>query len=124
MPTTEDFKAVFDILQIDGKLTDAHKKMLCAHLCSPKQIITASKLALAAGYVNFRQANLEYGKLGRKVGERLNYFPRIKNGRAIPTWCIATGTSKSANPEGHYEWTLRPEVKEALEKLGWCIIKD
>lgn len=124
-PTAREYVEAFECL---GRLADGWEAMLAAHLSSQDRLITATQLAQAAGYTNWSAANLQYGKLGRRLAEELNYNPpNRKNGTTIWTYSLATSPDDGdleeeqlysllerglENP--HFEWLLRPQVAEAL----------
>lgn len=45
--------------------------MLKAHANAPRHVTTASQLAKAVGYKNYRATNLQYGKFAHRVVRRL-----------------------------------------------------
>lgn len=108
--------------------------MLRAHLAAPDHLISATKLAEAAGYAGYEGANLHYGKLGQRVADEIGFVPpRREDGTEIWTCAIARDTAMdteypdtsmlealSRNMETlHFEWQMRPQVVQALRALGW-----
>jgi hypothetical protein len=91
-------------------LTDNHVQMLRIHSYSPQRTVTATQLARAIGYSEYRAVNLQYGRLVRSVGEQLDFLPKgVKLGVFV--------TFQHHDNELH--WTMRPELAEALEDLRW-----
>ena len=104
--------------------------MLKAHLEAPDHCITATELAAAAGYANWSAANLQYGLLGQAVAQDLNFNPRRRgDGTTIWTTTLADAaghlsddldpaslhrTMERREDDAHFEWTMRPQVVEAL----------
>ena len=93
-----------------GALTDTRLRMLRFHYDAFKQTITATELAEHMGFSRYSVANAQYGKLGRLVGECLEYNP-------MPERLGTLVTFEYCSSEWH--WLLRPQVAAALEQLGW-----
>ncbi|WP_426265918.1 hypothetical protein [Sphingomonas sp. LHG3443-2] len=112
------------------KMSPGHEAMLKAHLDAPDHCLTATELAAAAGYANWSAANLQYGLLGQAVAVDLSFNPRTRDdGTTIWTTALADSAGRlnddvdSASlhrsmerreEDQHFEWTLRPQVVEAL----------
>lgn len=130
-PSAQAYEEAFLAL---GDLTDGYEAMLKAHLRAPNQLITATKLAEAAGYQNYNAANLHYGTLGMRVGRLVGYTP-VSRANGDPVWtCVLSRNPDSdtsfhdtdmveglanAMESGHFEWQMRPQVADALRKLGY-----
>lgn len=106
-PTSAQYAVAFRKIT---NLTDSHVQMLRIHFHSPKQTVTATQLAQALGYKHYSIANSQYGRLGRLVGEQLEYNPMQERVGTLVTF-------EKRNREWH--WLMRPQVAEALETLGW-----
>jgi 5-methylcytosine-specific restriction protein A len=78
---------------------------------------TASKLALILGVSRYSVLNLQIGRLGKRIINKLPNvkFPTNKNG-TIRYWLIPFW-SEDAEKKGQYYWELRPELKRAIEKF-------
>ncbi len=102
-------------------IADGQMKMLREHFRAPGHRLTATQLADAAGYPNYRTANLHYGKLGRALGEYLSFPPPQQDkGEPLYTSVIAFGEDGTGiGDKAHYVWTMRPELVEALSDLPW-----
>jgi hypothetical protein len=113
---------------------ESYVAMLRAHLAAPDQLISATRLAKAAGYAGYEGANLNYGKLGQRIAKEIGFVPpRRADGTEIWTCAIARDPAlESEFPDTslldslmrnvdaqHFEWQLRPQVIEALKALGW-----
>lgn len=109
-------------------MSAGQEAMLQAHLDAPDHCITATQLADAAGYENWSAANLQYGLLGQKLAEEMNYNPPLRaDGSTIWTATIA-GWDESPDhakldramerreDDEHFEWLMRPQVVEALKR--------
>ncbi|RYD82177.1 MAG: hypothetical protein EOP84_09830 [Verrucomicrobiaceae bacterium] len=121
VPNSEAFKNA--LLAIRSDITPAQHKMLKAHCLAAEHRITATQLATAAGFANFNAANLQYGFLGKALGEQLSFTPTLRNnGEPVWTSVLATGERPSdTGASEHYVWTMRPQVVEALLSLPWGI---
>lgn len=94
--------------------------MLRAHLLAPENIMTATELATAGGYDSYVSANSQYGALGRKLAEELEWNPPEFKG--VPTWTFALAMGADGDTRADMEvmgyeqwrWKLRLEVTEAL----------
>jgi len=87
----------------------------------------ASVLAAILGVSGHPVLNLQIGRLGKRIVDRLPdvKFPSRENGSIrywhIPFW------AEDAEKKGQYIWELRPELKEAIEQLlatGKTILVD
>jgi hypothetical protein len=108
--------------------------MLRAHLRAPDHLISATKLAEAAGYENYNAANLHYGTLGQRVGAEVGFDPP-KRSNGDPIWTCVIARDPSLDTEfpdtsfleaamrnieaGHFEWQMRPQVVAALHALNF-----
>lgn len=130
-PSPQVYEAAFLAL---GELNDGYRAMLRAHLHAPDHLISATKLAEAAGYANWSAANLHYGLLGAKVAEEIGFTPPSRaDGTKIWTCAIARDPNSDLEfpdtsmlealtrqmLDQHFEWQMRPQVVEALRTLGY-----
>lgn len=98
------------------RLTDNNKRVLQAFLDAPDHTLPAHSLADAAALAGgWTAANPHIGELSRKFASLLGPLPAASDGD--PHWWryISSGEWR----EGRFYWTLRPELKAALLKLGW-----
>jgi hypothetical protein len=117
-----------------GELNEGYRAMLAAHLHASDHLISATRLAEAAGYANWSAANLHYGLLGAKVAEEIGFTPPSRSdGSKIWTCAIARDPNLDLDfPETsmlealereivnqHFEWQMRPQVVAALRALGY-----
>ncbi|RVT93148.1 hypothetical protein [Sphingomonas crocodyli] len=99
--------------------SDSQRLMLEAHIAAADRVLTATQLALAAGYDDYVVANGQYGSLGRALAEEMEWEPAQRSdGSPIWTFALATDGSEQPTSEGaeiasHWRWRLRPEVAEA-----------
>ena len=68
-------------------------------------------MARALGYSHYLVSNGIYGRLGRALGNMLQWEPDSDLGVAV--------LSTFAKPENNWQWIMRREVAGALELLGW-----
>jgi hypothetical protein len=115
-------------------LNESCRAMLAAHLQAPDRLLSATKLAEAAGYRSYSGANLQYGKLGYLIAQEIGFTPPTR-GDGTPIWTCAIARDPAADLdvefEGlvalalrhmdapHFEWQMRPQVAEALLRLGY-----
>lgn len=91
-------------------INDRQKRILRAHYHSPDRTVTARQLAELAGYGRYTVVNAQYGRLARLVGEQLDYHPEPERLGTLVTF---------EKRHGEWHWLMRPEVAEALERVGW-----
>jgi len=130
-PSAKVYEEAFAILL--PMMAESYVAMLRAHLGAPDQLISATRLAEAAGYAGYEGANLHYGKLGQRVAEEIGFDPpRRVDGTEIWTCTIARDPSLDTEfPDTsmldalwrnfdtqHFEWQMRPQVAQALRSLG------
>lgn len=111
----------------------SYHAMLRAHLRSPDNLISATKLAEAAGYAGYEGANLHYGKLGYAVAQEIGFKPPVREG-GTEIWTCAIARDPNRNTEfpdtslqdallrtenAHFEWQMRPQVVAALKALNF-----
>ena len=106
-PSVEQYVAAFREL---GGVTDNQSQMLRLHYNAPSRTVTAAQMAEALGFGHYSLANSQYGRLGRLVGDELEYNPMKERLGTLVTF-------ERRNEEWH--WIMRPQVAEALERLGW-----
>ena len=103
--TVADYVSAFRSINI----LPHYLKMLQVHYYAPDHTVTASQMSKAMGYKNFNASNLHYGKLGRLVGKIIGWVPKT-------TLYVLVEFEK---PGREWLWHLRPEVIQAIERLGW-----
>lgn len=113
LPSVADYRMALAAALADAP--DGHRAMLVAHLNAEEHRITATELARAAGYVGYEAANLQYGKLARRVCEALHVAPPVGNS-GEPTFTYVLATSMKM-PNQDWVWTLHEVVVEALQTL-------
>ena len=108
-PTTKQFVTALRTIKKPG---GRQPLFLQAHYKATGRALTATKLADAAGYENFRGINLWYGRLAEKVGAALGH----KNAGLALIVDLAPPRSVT-----NKEWVLimRPAFADALKQVGW-----
>lgn len=106
-PSSQQYVAAFRRI---GSLTDGQIQMLRTHYYAPDRTITATEMARATGHEHYAFANLQYGRLGRLVGEKLEYNPMQERLGTLVTF---------DKRQGEWHWIMRLEVAQALELLSW-----
>jgi 5-methylcytosine-specific restriction endonuclease McrA len=116
LATADDYFKAFEALQKEG-LAEKPIALLQAHFNAPNHTATMQQLADAVGYANYGGANMQYGTLGRRVGEKL--------GISKPSFWIFVlvefeyaGSLGRDLASGHQTFVLRHPVIEALTRLA------
>lgn len=100
--------------------TPNYKYAIMAFYKEPEHKASCSALSLKY-YNNKKDAqkfNAWITKFGEAVVKRLNRFHIIDDGGAERFWHVAINPGTTLD-NGLFEWTLRPEIVEAIEHLGW-----
>lgn len=115
IPTATKYAAALQNISI----TENQKKMLEFHYLAHNRTVTFSELASVAGFDNYRSANLQYGTLGKTLGEELNMkFLTFGNGEMF--YSSAIGIDNPAKPKGtEYQLVMHHELAKAFDSLGW-----
>ena len=117
IPTAEEFVEAFTAI----KPSDAQWEMLKAHYNAPGRKLTSDQLADAAGYEHMYGANTQYGLLGHKLSDYLDYMPPGKYKDGQPLWITILVNHQGESFEddtGYFQHEMRQEVAVALELLG------
>ena len=85
VPTSNQYLSA--LKAIEEKMTEQHKGMLGFHYNAHNRTATFGELASAVGY---ESANLEYGRFGRILGEKLEmkFSPMDESGEDKPFFCV------------------------------------
>lgn len=122
VPSGEKYRKALRSMEVDGLFDEnQYRTMLKAQYTAPGHVITATRLAEAAGYANYNAANLQYGTLGRKLALYLGYLPpKYKTGERMWWQTLSSGNEASSQTiDGHFEFVMRPEMAAALKELRW-----
>jgi hypothetical protein len=113
IPTAAQYKKAF--LAIRPKMHAKHLEMLRAHHAAPGHTISVKALGKAVGY---KQAQGAYGRLGRFLCDELGFEPTMmEHGKPVLTQVLADAPGE--RHDASWEWTLWPQVVQALSDLGW-----
>ena len=93
-----------------SNVTDRQIQMLRVHYKESERTMTATRLAELVGYSSYTAVNAQYGRLARLIGDLLNYSPEPEHLGSLVRF---------ENRKGEWHWLMRPEVAEALERVGW-----
>ncbi|MBW8363352.1 MAG: HNH endonuclease [Rhizobium sp.] len=96
---------------ISERITPNQQAMLLGHAAAQGHTLSMEAIASIGGYENYKSANTQYGRLGRLFAEHFGI-----DGLGNQTQALAT--AGRSDPKGHWQWTLRPALVEALENLG------
>lgn len=112
-----EFKTITDYIQalsaIERNMTQKQRLMLVAHAEADGKKLSMRALADIADYSSHGTGNMQYGALGRKFA---NFFK--VSGLPNQTQAMAWGNGEP-DEKGHFAWTLREPLAEALYELGW-----
>lgn len=101
IPTVEEYEYALSALR--EEISHGHLEMLKAHFASraddasgkfEDRTMTTEQLAEAAHYDGYEAANLQYGLLGRRVAELLDYQPPLSDERGEPLWTESPSEKK------------------------------
>jgi hypothetical protein len=113
VPTPESYTKAFTAIK--DKLTPGHLAFLKAHCQAPQLTSTASELAKAANYQDYRGYNMQSAKIGRMVAQNLDIpLPQRPDGSLLPS-AVLVEWKKSENS---WYCTLRSEVATALQSVS------
>jgi hypothetical protein len=113
IPTAESYTKAFKAIK--DKLTSGHLAFLKAHCQAPQLTSTASELAKAASYQDYRGYNMQSARIGRMLAQHLDIpIPKRPDGSPLPS-AVLVEWKKSKNS---WYCTLRPEVATALKAIG------
>jgi len=107
--TADDYVRAFEALR--GQMSESDMRLLRAHYEAPGHVITAAELAHKIGFANYKAVNLRYGLLAKKF---LEFF-----GLSLTKYMKVNALVTLEKNNDKWEWTLRPQVIEALSKIGF-----
>lgn len=112
--TADDYRRAFEAVRAEG-MPDNHLALVRAHFAAPDHTATWAQLATAVGYVNGKAVNLQYGRLARRVAQRLGVSEPPHD-----FWLyVLAGWAADRDPaSGHTAFVLRRPVIKALQELG------
>jgi hypothetical protein len=102
-------------------LTEKQKAMLLFHYHAHNRTVTFTELAKTAGFDDYKRANLQYGKLGRALGEELDMNFAVSTKSGAPFYSSAIGADNPFKPDDKdYQLVMHHELAKAIEALGWA----
>lgn len=118
--TTQQFRAA--LLAVRQRMTDLQLKMLQTHCRCAEHTISLDNLAELLSEGNWSGARSAYRNYARLIADELKFVPAAISSKK-PVWlcAIAYGQSDAdAKMDGDFEWTLRPELVEAMQAMRWA----
>ncbi len=103
-PTVDAF---VDALQSLRPLAKHHREILAHHYNAPEHTATATQLADAMGYENYRAINLHYGKFSVLLCEKLGLKP---------SFMVFLAGAEPNDENGQLDLVLRPELADAINR--------
>lgn len=98
-----------------GELMPQQQSMLLGHASVPDRTLSMAGIARLGGYNEYGAANFHYGKLGRLIASRLG----LDELGDYTNWTAALAVvAENRDDKGHFQWTLRRSLCEALVRLG------
>jgi hypothetical protein len=112
-PTADKYAQAFQ--SINDKLNAKHRAFLKAHYQAPQKKSTASELAQAAGYQDYRGYNMQSAKVGQLLAQHLDIpMPKRLDGTQFPSAVLV----QWEKVENCWYCTLYPEVATAIKMVG------
>lgn len=100
-------------------ISDQQRAMLKAHYHALNRSITYTELAKAANYADYGAANLQYGQLGRSLGEAIGYeFDEFGARPGVKFYSSSIGMPNSYT-SGDFQLVMHHELAKAIQSLGW-----
>jgi hypothetical protein len=117
VPSPECYKKALEEISI----TPNQRLMLKAHFEHPNRSMTYGQLAEAGGFDSYNSANLQYGRLGRALGEALGLeFEKFTDTDVDYTSsAIGMPAPKEYWTHGQLELVMHHALARALEDLKW-----
>ncbi|MEN9936870.1 MAG: hypothetical protein RLZZ387_3449 [Chloroflexota bacterium] len=114
LPTKEHYIEILEQVTLD----DNEKLMLRALYHAKGHWLTGTELSQAAGYkIASTSANRAFGRLGRKICEKLGYTE--KQTTAVKGKIIADYPTRKIDGKDRRVYAMHPVVVEALRELRW-----
>lgn len=105
--------------RILDKVNPQQMAMLRAHYQSGGRAVTMRELATAAGYADYKMANLQYGNLAKRLYTAMGFPKPISPRSGNEYWILGLGEFTDRGEYGlEMNCVMRPEISEALELVG------
>jgi hypothetical protein len=108
--TVGDYESA--LRRAEGQISEIERRFLQAHYQARGLTTTATELAQALGYRQYRSTNLIYGSLAKK----LQLGVSVPRGYAGIGFLVESERPKAGD---HWKLRLRRELAAALDKLAW-----
>jgi HNH endonuclease len=117
--TADDYLRALQAVLREG-VPEKHLDMLREHFRAPDHTTSWEQLADKVGYRRFSAVNMQYGTFAHRVASQLGQHeqPEPRPGEGFWVWVLVHWADKK-DAKGHTRFILRPEVVEALKRLGW-----
>ena len=109
--TAEDYRNAF--VALGGQMTRTRRTLLSTHYRFYRHQATMSQIAEAMGWASYSSANAHYGRLAQLVAEAMGFKIDGAYSNALCTFV------SPQEPGDHWLTIMRPQVAEALRRLGW-----
>ena len=117
--TPEQFRTA--LLAARQRMSDVQLKMLQAHCKSADRTTSIDDLAEKLNLPNLSGARTAYSNYAHLIADVLKYVPAAVSKKPIWLYAIAYGQPDAKGKlDGEFEWTLRPELVQALEAMKWA----
>ena len=121
VPSSDKYKDVLKSIEKD--ISENQMIMLKHHYHSHNRMATYAELAEVAGFSGKKGAEIQYGSLGRLIGEKLNmvFAPMEDDKPSAGPWyssSIASNNPFRANKQD-LQLLMNHEIAKALEQLNW-----
>ena len=117
IPTKDEYKKALE--NIKNTLSDNQLKMLQYHYKAPNRTVTFRQLAAEVNFQDHGGVNLHYGKLGKALGEAINFEFPISPERGEPFYSGSIGTGISQPKDIDFQFMMHHSLSDALRELDW-----
>ncbi len=113
VPLAADFMRA--LRSLEAQLPESYIQMLKFHYAQTDKTVTAASLAKGVGFKGYRAANSHYGRLAGLVGKRVGWHSGEEWGDSKLDVFV-----EFEKVRGEWHWTMREELAQAIEGLGWA----
>jgi hypothetical protein len=117
LPTSDEYRRLFEEIEAAGAFTDGQKRMLKYHV-EVERPVTATELAEHVGFEDWRGVNLQYGRVGKLLRERSAVLAAL-DGQESHAFARFDQIPRKDKTYPEWVWTLHPPVVDALRRLPW-----
>jgi len=114
-PSASKYQEALNLIR--EQITAKQMQMLKVLYSVPDRTMTATELAREIGYPNHGVVNLQYGRLGHLLSDAMDWLPERRSNGSYQWWSVISSGIQTQH-QG-FQWTLRPELAEALVTLSW-----